>query len=158
MGLSLEEYAKLHPKHQPEREREQMAATAETLQDKQQRREEAEHLKEVIRQQLDKGQEPQTVLYTALQCIGLLSNDTEWAEAGQQCLDKVYADLAQQSLLVDNEAVAAKRLDTMQSDYNEKLRRQLNRQLAGNRRIESALREALDAVNALDPEEPVTIL
>ena len=158
MALSLEEYARLHPQEQPQREREAMAAQAETLHDRQQRREDADRLKEVILQQLEKGQDPQTVLYTALQCIGLLSNDTEWAEAGQKCLDKVFSDLAQQSLLIDNEAVAAQRLDTMQSQYNDKLRRQLNRQLAGYRRIETALREALAAVNDLDPEEPVTIL
>ena len=105
-------------------------------------------------QQLEQGNEPQFILYTALKAIGLLTHDEQWAEAGQKTLDNVYADLAQQSFLTDNAAIAAARLDTMQTAYNEKLRRQLKSQLNGYRRIEKALQEALQAVNALEPQEP----
>ena len=68
-------------------------------------------------------------------------------------MNSVYADLAQQSLLEDNAAEAAHRLEAMQADYNDKLRRQLTRQLNGYKRIERALQEALQAVDAIDPEE-----
>ena len=104
-------------------------------------------------QQLEQGNAPETILYTALRAIGLLTHDAEWTEAGKQTLDRVYADLAQQSFLTDNAAIAAHRLEQMQNDYNDKLRRQLTRNLNGYRRIEKALQEALQAVNALEPQE-----
>ena len=154
--MNLDEYAKLHPQSQPEQERAEMEAQAETIHEKQKRREDAERMKAAILQQLEKGTEPQTILYTALQCIGLLSNDPEWMEAGTKCLDKVFADLAQRSLLVNDEEEAAHRLDTMQKEYRDKLRRQLNRQLVAYKRIETDLRNALSEVNGLDLEEQET--
>ena len=51
--------------------------------------------------------------------------------------------------------MAAHRLEQMQTDYNDKLRRQLTRNLNGYRRIEKALQEALQAVNALEPQEEI---
>lgn len=154
MGKSLEEYAKQHPQQEPEQERQAIASTAKTYRERQQERETVDQLKASIMQQLEQGNEPQFILYTALKAIGLLTHDEQWAEAGQKTLDNVYADLAQQSFLTDNAAIAAARLDTMQTAYNEKLRRQLKSQLNGYRRIEKALQEALQAVNALEPQEP----
>ena len=151
--MNLNEYARLHPQSQPEQEREEMEAQAETIFDKQKRRDDAEHLKSVILQQLEGGREPQAVLYTALQCIGLLSDDPEWTEAGEKYLDQVFSDLAQQSLIINDEEEAAKRLDTMQKEYREKLRRQLNRQLVAYKKIETALRGALSEVNGLDLDD-----
>jgi len=152
MAKTLEEYAAQHPQQEPERERQAIAETAQTYRERQQEREQAEQLKASILQQLEQGNAPQYILYTAIKAIGILTHDAEWAEAGRQTLDTVYADLAQQSLLTDNAAIAAQRLDTMQAEYNDKLRRQLQRNLNGYRRIEKALTEALQAVNALGPE------
>lgn len=154
MGKSLEEYAAQHPQQEPERERQAIAETARSYQDRQQERETVEQLKTSIAQQLQEGNAPETILYTALRAIGILTHDEAWTEAQQQALDSIYADLAQQSLLTDNAAIAAARLEAMQTQYNEKLRRQLTTQLTGYRRIERALREALQAVNAIDQQEP----
>ncbi len=153
-GRSLEEYAAQHPQQEPERERQAIAETARSYQDRQQERESVEQLKASIAQQLQEGNAPQYILYAALRAIGILTHDAEWAEAQKQILDSIYADLAQQSLLTDEAAVSAARLDAMQTQYNDRLRRQLTTQLNGYRRIEKALQEALQAVNALEPQDP----
>jgi chemotaxis protein histidine kinase CheA len=152
MGKSLAEYAAQNPQQEPEREREAMHQTAETVKDRQQERERAAQLMQSIQTQLEQGNAPQTILYTAITAIGLLAHDEAWAAAAQTSLDTVYADLAQQSLLVNEATIAAQRLEKMQEDYNEKLRRQLTRQLSGYQRIAKGLNEALDALNQLDPE------
>lgn len=156
MGTSLAEYAAQHPQEQPAQDRAAMAETAATMKDRQQERERAEQLKASMLTQLEQGNAPQSILYTAITAIGLLTHDEEWAAAAQSTLDKVYADLAQQSFLVDNATIAAQRLEQMQTDYNAKLRRQLNRQLSGYQRIAKGLNEALNALNDLDPDEPFT--
>ena len=153
MAKTLEEYAAQHPQQEPEQERQAIEDTARSYREQMQERETVEGLKASILQQLEQGNAPQYILYTAIKAIGILTHDAEWAEAGRQTLDTVYADLAQQSLLTDNAAIAAQRLDTMQAEYNDKLRRQLTRNLNGYRRIEKALQEALQAVNALEPQE-----
>lgn len=155
MGMSLEEYATLHPKQPdavPQRERAQMHATAESIKDRQQERAEAEHLKESILQQLEAGNAPETVLYTAINAIGLLTHDPDFTAAAQRSLESVYADLAQQSLLTDTAAVAAHRLEDKQREYTSKLKGSLKRQLSGCKRIEAALQEAMQAADALDTE------
>lgn len=155
MGKSLAEYAAQNPMQEPERERQAIEETARSYREQMQERETVEGLKASILQQLEQGNAPETILYTALRAIGILTHDEQWMEAGKQTLDKVYADLAQQSFLTDNAAIAAHRLEQMQADYNDKLRRQLTRNLNGYRRIEKALQEALQAVNALEPQEEI---
>lgn len=153
MGKSLEEYAAQHPQRAPDRERQAMQETARTYSDRQAERETIEQLKASIMRQLEQGNAPENILYTALQAIGLLTHDAQWTEAGQKTLAAVYADLEQQSFLTDTAATAAARLDKLRSAYNDKLRRQLNAQLSGYRRIEKALQEALQAVDATEPQE-----
>ena len=153
MAKTLEEYAAQHPQQEPERERQAIEEAARSYREQMQERETVEGLKASILQQLEQGNAPETILYTALRAIGILTHDAAWTEAAKQTLDSVYADLAQQSLLTDNAAIAAQRLDGMQAAYNDKLRRQLTRQLNGYRRIEKALQEALQAVNAIEPQE-----
>lgn len=157
MGKSLAEYAAQNPQQEPPREREAMHQTAETIKDRQEAQERAAQLMQSIQTQLEQGNAPQTILYTAIQTIGILSHDAEWAAAAETSLDTVYADLAQQSLLVNEATIAAQRLEQMQEDYNGKLRRQLTRQLSGYQRIAKGLNEALDALNQIDPQEPETL-
>ena len=145
MAKSLAEYAAEHPQREPERERE----AARVYRDLQEERETIAQIKTSITQQLEQGAAPQYILYSALRAIGILTHDNEWAEAGQQALDKVYSDLAQQSFLTDNAAIAAQRLEEMQAGYNDKMRQQLTRQLKGYRKIERALQEALQAVGEM---------
>ena len=147
MGKSLEEYAAQHPQLEPERERETVAAAARSFRDQKEERELIAQLKASITQQLQAGSAPELILYTALRAIGILSHDEEWAEAGRQQLDSIYSDLAQESLLTDNAAVAAQRLEDLRGKYNDRLRRQLTSQLNGYRKVEKALLDALSAVN-----------
>ena len=153
MGKTLEEYAALHQQQEPAQERQAIIETSRSYSDIQQERDRVEKLKTSISQQLQAGNAPEYILYSALQAIGILTHDSAWTEAGIQILDRVYDDLAQQSLLNDNAAIAAQRLDALQSQYNDRLRRQLHRSINGYRRVEKALQEALQAVNDLDPQE-----
>ena len=156
MGKSLADYAAANPlPEQPNGEREAMAAAAKTMQERAAERETAEQLKQSVLNQLEQGNEPQIILYTALKCIGLLTNDPEYISTGTGLLDTVWADLAQQSFIQDNAAIAAERLETMQTEYNKKLRSSINRQLSGYRRIERALNEALTALNDMEPETDI---
>lgn len=115
-------------------------------------RERAEQLKQSVLTQLEQGKDPQIILYTALECIGLYSSDPGYIAAGQEYLSRVYADLAQLSFIRDNEAIAAERLEEMQAAYNKKLRNSINRQLYGYRRIERALNDALGVLNEMEQE------
>lgn len=124
-----------------------------TLKDRIQDRERAAELMESITEQLEKGNAPQLILYSAISAIGLLTNDPEWAAAAHDTLDTVYADLEQDSFLTDNAAVAAHRLEQMQQNYNEKLKRQLERSIRNYDRLVSSMRETLNIVTGLDPDE-----
>lgn len=152
MAKSLEEYAAQHPQQAPDREQRAVQEAAKTYQDRQQERERITKIKDSITYQLEKGNPPQYILYPALEAIGILTDDADWAEAGKQALDRVYADLAQQSIFTDDAAAAAQRLDAMQEEYNEKTRHKLMTQLNGCRRIEKALNDALDAIFSLESE------
>jgi chaperonin cofactor prefoldin len=152
MGISLEEYAALHPTEKPEIMPE-IEEAAKTYRERQQEREEVEILKQSISRQLEQGNAPQYILYTAIKAIGILTNDARWTERGHNALNDVYEDLAQESFIVDNAAIAAQRLDDMEKKYNAKLKKQLQTQLNGYRKIEKAITEALKAVNELSPEE-----
>ena len=112
--------------------------TARSYEEWQRDQETVARIKEGITHQLEQGNAPQYILYGAIQAIGILTRDKEWAEAGQQALNAVYEDLAQESLLVNNAAVAAHRLEEMKTAYNEKLRRQLERNIKGYGKIEKA--------------------
>lgn len=139
--MKLEEYAAQHPQVDPIQEQ-----TTRSYHEWMQDHEEAQKLKQSITRQLEQGNEPQLILYTALKVIGILTNDPEWTEAGHQILDSVYDDLKQQSLIVDNAAIEAERLEKIQADYTTKLRRQLIRQLSSCKQIESALKETLQTL------------
>lgn len=144
---------------QSERERQEMAAMAATMANKKKAaldgaaaRERAEELKDSITEQIDKGNAPQTILYTAISAIGLLSHDTEWAEAAHAALDALYEDLEQDSFMVDNAAIEASRRGRKQTEYNDRLRRQIIRQLGGYGKIKKGLEDALAALDELEQQ------
>lgn len=151
MGImSLEELAKLCPQEEPESEWKAIETVAQTYRDQLQEREQVERLKGSILQQLQKGNAPQYILYTALRVIGVATHDNEWAEAGETILDGIYGDLTQQSLLEDEAAISMKRLADMQEKYRERSKQRLKTQLNGCARLHKALREAWQAVESLD--------
>ncbi len=150
--MKLSEYAADHPQEQPVPEREQTAATAEIIRERQQEQAEAERLKQSIAWQLEKGEPPQAILYSAVKAIGILSHDAAWAEAAAATLDGVWADLAQQSLFINADETAAARLQDQQQAYLDKLRRQTERQQDRLRKISKGLQDILNAIDEHDPE------
>lgn len=153
MAKSLAEYAAENPQEMPAAEREQMQHTATMKEQERERRQERaqiDRLKASILAQLEQGNAPQYILYTALETIGLLSHDEEFTTTGKKCLDNIYADLAQQSLLTDNAAIAAARIEEMQNSYNDRLRRQLEKQLNGYHKIAKGLNDALAALDDME--------
>ena len=155
MGKTLAEYAaeNQNPAPEPVRERESIAETAALYSLRESKRNRVEELKNCISEEILAGVDPENILYSAIQAIGIMTNDPAWTEAQLTILDRLYNDFRQQSLFVSDEVVKARRLETMQREYNGKLRKQLQRQLTGYRRIERALTEALQAVNDIDPAE-----
>ena len=151
MAKSLAEYAAQHPQQMPEQA--EAVTTSETIRERREDLNQAEQLKASILQQIDRGNAPQAILYTALKCIGLLSHDADFWEAGQAALDSIYADLAQQSFLVDTAAIEAQRLKAQQEAYNAKTRAAIKRQIRDNEKINRALYAALEAV-ADDEQQP----
>lgn len=153
MGKSLEQYAAENPTAEPEQERQQREQITKDYQERKLNRLEVDRLKEGILSQLKQGTAPQYILYPALKAIGILTADEAWTKQGQSILDNIYEDLGQQSFLVDNEAVAAARLEEMQREYNRKLKKQTEAQLMKYRVIERALNDTLKAVKELEQGE-----
>ena len=157
MGMRLDQYAAEAPQEMPEFERERLQREAEEraqarreTRSSEQKQAQVSRLKERITEQLEQGGPPQHILYAALEAIGILTDDDAWAEAGKQYLDNVYDGLAQQSLLDDNAAIQAQRISQMQESYNDRLRRQLERQLSGYHRIAKGLIDALAALGEIE--------
>ena len=151
MGQSLAEYAAANPLPEiPGKEREDMAAVAKTMQERKEELETAEQLKDRIIRQLEQGNDAHIILYTALKCISLYSNSPEYLKTATGLLDAVYEDLAQQSFIQDNAALAAERLERQQEEFNKQLGSSLKRQLAKYRRIERALIDALEELNGIE--------
>lgn len=140
---------------EPEKKPEKSALqkSAENRAEMQKAYKKAEKIKANILRQLEAGQEPQLILYEALDAIGLLTNDPGFTEATHSKIAATYKDLAQLSFIQDNNAVAHARLKEQEAAYNKTLRNSLNRQLAGYHRIEQALNNALAAVNAAEQAE-----
>lgn len=151
--MTLEEYAQQNPMEEaPEdaaRRRQDESARGKA----QEARRRVDRLKEAITAGMEQGTAPQYLLYGAVDAIAVLDDDAEWAEPIKERLDAIYKDLAQESLLVDNAAIAAARLEEQQREHNEKLRKELNRRLLKQVAIEAAIRQALRALDELEAGE-----
>lgn len=145
---SLKEYAAEHPAAALPAD-DPANAAARIFQDLQAEREQAEELKDSIAQQIQQGNAPEFILYTALNAIGLLTADEAWAAKCKAILNSIYSDLAQQSLLTDNAAIAAQRLEEMHRGYTNKTRAQLQRKLSGCKRLSAALNDAINAIDSM---------
>jgi hypothetical protein len=126
MGFGLFDFAQQNPDIQaPQQEAQAIRDTAQTYRDRQERQEKTAQLKESILQQLEQGDAPQLILYTAFKAIGTATNDDEWVEAARGYLDRVYGDLMQESFIDDNAAIAEKRLEEKRAEYVDKTRRRM---------------------------------
>lgn len=154
MGYGLFDYAQQNPDTQePQQEAQAIRETAQTITDRETRQETIDRQKESILQQLEQGNAPQFILYTAVNAIGTATGDDAFIETATGYLNRVYGDLMQESFITDNAAIAAHRLDEQRAEYMEKLRRQLDRNLKGIAKLERTLREAQNAIAAFD-EKP----
>lgn len=118
----------------------------------QERRESVERIKTSILQQLERGNAPELVLYSAIRAIGIATADEDFTRQASGYLDQVYGDLLQGSFLQDNVAVAAARLEELRSSYLDKLRSSIERQQRQVAKLSIALQEAGEALDALDRE------
>lgn len=153
--MDFKEYEKEHPEAQPLPDyilQEQKAEQIRIL-TRQETEQTVKDLKENIQRQLEEGNAPQYILYSAVQIIGLLTQDPEWSDNCKAQLDAVYADLAQQSFIFDNETIAAARLEEMKEKYNAKLRKQLTLDLYGYRNIEKSIKTILQSLDELETAE-----
>lgn len=151
--MSLAEYAAANPTEQPESERREQAAHARSYTERKEAEAKGAELMAQILRQLENGTAPQTVLYTAVETIGIITGADEWKAAAEKSLASIYADLAQQSFLVDNESIAAERLQARAEEQAAKTRRQLANNLRKCKQLETALQEALNAAQRLFPED-----
>lgn len=115
--------------------------------------EKANELKESISRQIEQGNDPQYILYTAIRAIGYLTRDTEWQREQEKQLDSVYGDLAQVSFLLDETAIAGERLEEKRQQYAERMLKRLNNNLKDCEKIQTSIKQAMEATRKL-MEEP----
>ena len=151
MGFGLFDYAQQNPDIEaPQHEAQAIRDTAQTYRDQQERQEKLDQLKAGILQQLEQGDAPQFILYTALKAIGTATNDSNWTETATGYLNAVYSDLMQESFVDDNAAIAAKRLDAQRAEYVEKTRRKMATLQRETNKINGAIKALLDQLDAME--------
>ena len=143
------EYTEQNPIEEPIQAQESIKETARTVKERQEIKDKAEYYKDSIAEQLNGGNDPQYILYTAISCIGLLTDDEEWMEAQKEVLNRVYDDLEQENIFVDSAVVAAKRLQEMRDNYIDKLSKRLLKDCNDLRKIDAKMQEALDTVQTI---------
>ena len=158
MGKGLLEYAQEHPAQEEPQEQQAIKDTARAYYELKDRAEQAAQLKENITLLFEQGFDPQIILYWTLELIGLLTDNMEWAQAQQEHINSVYADLAQQSFIANNEAIAADRRAQQRKDYYTKLRARLLREIRHCGQIQTDLANAVKSLDDLNPQDPEEIL
>lgn len=145
----LFDFAETAPAQSCERVPDPDAQTREFYIDRQQEAARIDAAKESIAAQISEGTPPEYVLYSALQLIGLLTHDNTWSEDQRAKLDKVYEDLAQISLLADNEAIGRARLEEQKRVFSDKVLRRLNRTKKECEKMAEALNQAIAAAQRI---------
>lgn len=151
MALSLTEYYA----QTPEPEETPQAAPGRSYQDARQERETVDQIKASILAQLEQGNAPQDILYSALRVIGMLTQDNEWTEAGTAILERTYSDIAQRSLFAEDASLVLDRLETLRAEYVAKAKRQLTKYQRDTQNLSYHINRAMEALGALEgnPEE-----
>ena len=124
MGLSLEEYAKQNPP--TENEQREFKEASKPLEEERARTRAVEDLKVGILSQIRQGDEPQNILYVALEAIGILTNDREWEEACKGELGRIYEDLPEKAFGMVDATAALARMKEEHLAFVQKVTRQLN--------------------------------
>jgi hypothetical protein len=118
-----------------------------TYQDRKDNWEAVTQLKESILQQLERGECPESVLYDALQALGMATNDPEYAEKGASFLS---GDKVELSFFADLEEMQAKR-EARREAYYSKRRKDIDRQLKQLEADQKTLMQELQQVQQALP-------
>lgn len=154
MGMTLEEYAAKNGQgNLPDPDREELSATVSAIESERQRAEDAARLKRSILDQLQGGSEVQYILYTALRCIGVLTQDPSFIDQTAAVLSKTYKGIAQRSASLDSVTVKSADLAKKQEDYLDKLRKNTMRKKAELMRLESDVNAVLRELDDLQGRE-----
>ena len=153
MKKSLADYAAENPAPEPITEKAAAADAASQYRRKQEKLEQAEDMKASIAQQIEGGNALEYILYTAVRAIGLLTDDPGWTKQQTDILELVYGDLAQESLVYDNAAIALDRLQNMRKDYCKRNYQRLKNLKDYTALLNTCLTEAEQYIRALYPEE-----
>ena len=118
---SLEQYAKIHGEGEP------MPAPPPVVSyaDRKDTKDTIDRLKADILLELERGEEPESILFDALTALGLATNDRDYVEKASSFLNGDKVDL---SFFLDLEEMQAKR-DERRAKYYDKRRKDINRQL-----------------------------
>lgn len=103
----------------------------------------AEDLKARIMDALKLGQDPGQILFAALDCIGILTADQEWAAAGREILGRIFGGLEQADLFRDDSRVVAERLEALADEQRAKTRAYLQRAISKAEKIKRDAEKAL---------------
>lgn len=144
MGNGLFDFAERNAGIQePERERQAAAQAAETREDLKQRYEAIAEKKESILLQMEQGNAPQSILFSAVDLIGLCVSDPEWTDKAKEYLDKAYImdELDERQAGIEATTNEARRLADQHREYMRKLKKQTTNNLKNLIRLESRLRD-----------------
>ena len=138
---SLEEYALFNGEGRPA----EAAPPPASYEDMKEHQEHLGQLKENIIYQLKQGNEPESILFTALQALSLATNDRDFFEQGASFLN---GDKEEQSFFPDLEQMEADR-DARRLKYWQRQEGAIRRQLREIERDREALAKALEQIPAL---------
>jgi hypothetical protein len=113
-----------------------------TYQDKLEQYEEVERIKAGIVQQLEEGQEPESILYLAIFALSRATCDDGFLEKASPFLS---GNKDEQSLFLDLDAMQAKRLERRKA-YFDKRRREVQRQIKQLEADQAELLKELDSI------------
>lgn len=155
MGNGLFDYAAAHgcaddPQHEP------TTAPTSVVLDAEERRAIVESVQlrmDQISDQLEQGRPAEIILYRAIECIALLTGDSEWEEHAIAELDKTYEKINQQALYIDQqEAARAAALDRAEA-FQKKVKRQLSAIAREGEAVAQAAYKAIAAIQTRELQE-----
>lgn len=139
---SLEEYAAQNGLKTPPVKAEYQP----TYHDRLEQYENVERLKAGILQQLEEGQDPESILYLAVTALSEATNDTGYLEKAKPFLN---GNKEEQSLFLDLEAMQAKRQERRKA-YFDKRRKEVQRQVNQLEADKAALMRELDSIPRME--------
>lgn len=102
---------------------------------------EAEDLKRDIEDQLKQGIGAEFILYLAVKCIGILSDDPDFSDRIRDQLNEIYGDLTQENFLINRADIEDQRLTEQHEAYKAKLLKSIDTKARDLIRIQKALND-----------------